>query len=364
MEKPENRAEMQPQRQQLEQTRQQMNEAAEQMQKGQLSQAISNSTRAQKDLQEMRDDLREKTSNQFAEEMRTMRRDARELSEKQKELSNKLDQAEKKNEPRKSLTGTDNQKEITKELNDQQKKLENLLEDMKNVVEKSEIAEPLLNRKLYETFREAHQDQADKSLKAAATLLEQKEDALRNNQLLRTLDEIMDKDPDKQKLIDQLRQRDFRQASKTLSEQGQRKLNDLKKGVEQAAESVLGNETEALKFAEQQLSELSEALKNEKAEATGKKPNEQAATKPQQENPANRKANNQTPKIYQPKPRATRRQISRTPQRTGRSTQPKTKPARSTQSAQPTDPTKFPSPTGWSATADRPGFVFGKRFQP
>ena len=167
-----------------------MNEAAEQMQKGQLSQAISNSTRAQKDLQEMRDDLREKTSNQFAEEMRTMRRDARELSEKQKELSNKLDQAEKKNEPRKSLTGTDNQKEITKELNDQQKKLENLLEDMKNVVEKSEIAEPLLNRKLYETFREAHQDQADKSLKAAATLLEQKEDALRNNQLLRTLDEL------------------------------------------------------------------------------------------------------------------------------------------------------------------------------
>ena len=289
MEKPENRAEMQPQRQQLEQTRQQMNEAAEQMQKGQLSQAISNSTRAQKDLQEMRDDLREKTSNQFAEEMRTMRRDARELSEKQKELSNKLDQAEKKNEPHKSLTGTDNQKEITKELNDQQKKLENLLEDMKNVVEKSEIAEPLLNRKLYETFREAHQDQADKSLKAAATLLEQKEDALRNNQLLRTLDEIMDKDPDKQKLIDQLRQRDFRQASKTLSEQGQRKLNDLKKGVEQAAESVLGNETEALKFAEQQLSELSEALKNEKAEATGKKPNEQAASKTQQGKPGQQK---------------------------------------------------------------------------
>ena len=178
---------------------------------------------------------------------------------------------------------------ITKELNDQQKKLENLLEDMKNVVEKSEIAEPLLNRKLYETFREAHQDQADKSLKAAATLLEQKEDALRNNQLLRTLDEIMDKDPDKQKLIDQLRQRDFRQASKILSDQGQRKLNDLKKGVEQAAESVLGNETEALKFAEQQLSELSEALKNEKAEATGKKPNEQAASKPQQGKPGQQK---------------------------------------------------------------------------
>ena len=74
MEKPENRAEMKEQRQQLEKTRQEMNKAAEQMQKGQLSQAISSSTRAQKDLQEMRDDLREKTSSQFSEEMRNMRR--------------------------------------------------------------------------------------------------------------------------------------------------------------------------------------------------------------------------------------------------------------------------------------------------
>ena len=40
---------------------------------------------------------------------------------------------------------------------------------------------------------------------------------------------------------------------------------------------MLGNETEALKFAEQQLGELSEALKNEKAEATGKKPKKTTA---------------------------------------------------------------------------------------
>lgn len=274
MEKPENRADMQQQRQQLEQTRQKMNEAAEQMQQGQLSQAISSSTRAQKELQEMRDDLREKTSSQFAEEMKSMRRTARDLAEKQKKLSQQLDREPTKQAPRKSLTDSDDQKQIGKDLQDQQRKLENLLNDMKDVVEKSELAEPLLNRKLYQTFRDARQDQADKSLKAAATLLEQQEDALRNNQLLRTLDEIMDQDPAKQQLIDQLRQRDFRQASKTLSEQGQRKLDDLKKGVEQAAESVLGSETEALKFAEQQLGELSDALKNEQAEATGKKPGE------------------------------------------------------------------------------------------
>jgi hypothetical protein len=268
MERPENRADMKQQRQQLQQTRQEMNKAAEQMQKGQLSQATASGTRAQKNLQEMQEELRKKTSSQFSEQMRNMRRDARELTQKQEELSNKLDQ-EKQKQPRRSLTDSDDKKEIAGEIGKQNQKLDDLLKNMKDVVEKSELAEPLLNRKLYQTFREAHQDQTDKTLKAAATLLQEEEKALENYQLLRTLDEIMEKDPDKQKLIDQLRQRDFRKATKTLSDQSKRKMENLQKGVEKAADSVLGNEAETLKFAERELGELSEALKNEKAEATG-----------------------------------------------------------------------------------------------
>ena len=268
MERPENRADMKQQREQLQSTRKEMNKAAEQMQKGQLSQATASGTRAQKDLQEMQEELRKKTSSQFSEQMRNMRRDARELTQKQEELSNKLDQ-EKQKQPRRSLTDSDDKKEIAGEIGEQEQKLDDLLKDMKDVVEKSELAEPLLNRKLYQTFRQAHQDQTDKTLKAAATLLQEEEKALENYQLLRALDEIMEKDPDKQKLIDQLRQRDFRKATKTLSDQSKRKMENLQKGVEKAAESVLGNEAEALKFAERELGDLSEALKNEKAEATG-----------------------------------------------------------------------------------------------
>jgi len=282
MEKPENRAELKQQRQQLQQTRQEMNKAAEQMQKGQLSQAVVSGTRAQKDLKEMRDDLRKKTSSQFAEQMRNMRREARELTKKQEELTKKLEQ-ETKREPRKSLTETDDKKEIGKQLGEQQDKLDGLLKDMKDVIEKSELAEPLLNRKLYQTYRKAQQQQPEKSLKAAATLLEQEEKALDNYPLLRALDEIMEKDPDKQKLLDQLRQRDFRKASGTLSNQSRRKLDKLKQGVEKAAESVLGNEAEALKFAEKELGDLSKALKNEKAEATGGKPQEPQQGQPQQQ---------------------------------------------------------------------------------
>ncbi len=235
-----------------------------------------------------------------------MRREARELTQKQEELSKKLEGEEKKEEKRKSLTDSDDKKQITGELGQQQEKLENLLQDMKEVVEKSELAEPLLNRKLYQTFREAHQDQTDKSLKAAATLLEQQEQSLNNHQLLRNLDEIMEKDPDKQKLIDQLRQRDFRQASKTLSDQSRRKMENLQKGVEKAAESVLGNEAEALKFAEAQLNQLSKALKEEKAEATGEKeePKEDQQPQPGQGKPSQQeqqaKAQGKQPNGQQP----------------------------------------------------------------
>ena len=300
MERPENRSDTKQQRQQLQQTRQEMNKAAEQMQKGQLSQATASGTRAQKDLQEMQEELRKKTSSQFSEQMRNMRRDARELTQKQEELSNKLDQ-EKQKQPRRSLTASDDKKEIASEIGKQEEKLDDLLKDMKDVVEKSELAEPLLNRKLYQTFREAHQDQTKKTLKAAATLLQEEEKALENYQLLRVLDEIMEKDPDKQKLIDQLRQRDFRKASKTLSNQSKRKMERLQKGVEKAAESVLGNEAEALKFAERELGELSEALKNEKAEATGEqreskkpgKPDGQQAKKGKQSNMPGKGKNNQ-----------------------------------------------------------------------
>jgi hypothetical protein len=285
MERPENRADMKQQRKQLQRTRQEMNKAAEQMQKGQLSQAVASGTRAQKDLKEMRDDLRKKTSSQFAEQMRTMRREARELTKKQEELTQKLEQ-EKKKHPRQSLTDSDDKKEIGEQLGKQQEKLDGLLKDMKKVIEKSELAEPLLNRKLYQTYRQAYQDKTDKSLKAAATLLEQEEKALNNYQLLRALDEIMEKDPDKQKLLDHLRQRDFRKASGTLSDQSRRKMEKLKKGVEKAAESVLGNEAEALKFAERELSELSKALKNEKAEANGEKREPQKGSQKQQQQQA------------------------------------------------------------------------------
>ena len=52
-----------------------------------------------------------------------------------------------------SLEEDEGEQEIVEKLERQKDKLEGLLKDMKEVVEQSELAEPLLNRKLYESFR-------------------------------------------------------------------------------------------------------------------------------------------------------------------------------------------------------------------
>jgi len=77
----------------------------------------------------------------------------------------------------------------------------------------------------------------------------------------------MDKEPDKQDLIDNLRSGEFRKATKNLGDRSKRKLDSLKKGIEQAAESILGNEAEALSFANRELSALEEAIRSEKSES-------------------------------------------------------------------------------------------------
>ena len=268
MERQENRSEMSRERQRLEKTRAQMNKATEQLRKDEVSQAIASGAKAQKDLEEMRDRFRERTSGQFAEEMRKMRREARELSDNQNEIGRTL--AETKEE-RKRLSLGDEEKEdseeVARQIDQQKEKLSNLLEDVREVVEKSELAEPLLNRKLHQSFRQASQDQTEKSLQAAAKLLREEEEALRSYPFLRTLEEIMDKEPDKQDLIDNLRSGEFRKATKNLGDRSKRKLDSLKKGIEQAAESILGNEAEALSFANRELSALEEAIRSEKSES-------------------------------------------------------------------------------------------------
>lgn len=258
MEKSESQAQMAESREQLEQTRSHVQNAAEALEKGSVGQALSSGTRAQRELQELREDFRKKNSNQFAEEMRDMRREARELAQKQEEISSKI-QSET-NQKQKSLTASDEVKQLSSKFQEQKSTLTNLLQNMREVSEQSEAAEPMLSRQLYETLRKSSEGNIENNLSVSEELLK----------------------------------RSFLSEAAQFSRQTHENLSELKRGVEEAASSVLGDEAEALKFAKGELDDLVNKLEKEMQQyaGAGQRPGENQASKPGQAETENATAEN------------------------------------------------------------------------
>ncbi len=74
MDQSQNRQRMSDAREQLDDSRSQIRQSAQELEEGMVSRAITSSTRAQRQLEQMRDDFRRNTSNQFSEDMRDMAR--------------------------------------------------------------------------------------------------------------------------------------------------------------------------------------------------------------------------------------------------------------------------------------------------
>lgn len=225
MEKPENAANMAEAKQQLEQTREQVNEAAEKLKEQQLAEAANSATRAQRELEKMQEDFKEKTAKRFADEMKHMRQQAREVAEKQKQIAESLEN-QKTGVPS-GDTSADLDKmlkggEASRQIQDQQEKVAKLLEDMKRVSEQAEGNNPLLHRRLYEAVREAKTGGLEEHL-----------DEARMQSRYGQRAEAQDAERKANTLVDKLQQ-----------------------GVEKAAESVLGSETEALRMARAELDKL------------------------------------------------------------------------------------------------------------
>jgi hypothetical protein len=226
MEKPENAANMAEAKQQLEQTREQVNEAAEKLKEQQLAEAANSATRAQRELEKMQEDFKEKTAKRFGDEMKQMRQQAREVAEKQKQIAESLEN-QKTPDTAKDDTSADLEKmlkggDASRQIQDQQEKVTKLLEDMKRVSEQAEGNNPLLHRRLYEAVREAKTGGLEEHL-----------DEARMQSRYGQRAEAQDAERKANTLVDQLQQ-----------------------GVENAAESVLGSETEALRMARTELDKL------------------------------------------------------------------------------------------------------------
>jgi hypothetical protein len=214
-------------RQQLDQARTDMERAAQQMQNDSASQALAAGTRAQQTMQNLRDDLRKQTSSQFTDQMRDLRNQARDLTKQQDEIVNKLDSLN--NGEKQSLDNSAERQQLAQQMAKQPGALTNLLAGMRNVTEQAETAEPLLSQKLYDTLRRADQAHTDNLLQMGT----------------------------------QLAERGFLLPASQAADIARTNLNELRRSVEAAAESVLGSEADALRYAQKEIDDLARQVERE-----------------------------------------------------------------------------------------------------
>ncbi len=231
MEQSPQQAKLAEERKKIDETRSEAQKAAEAMEKNEPSKALASGTRAERDLQQMREDFRKKTSNQFRDEMREMRTDARNLAETQQEIAEKLTSKAAKPE-RPTLDGSSEREQLTEQLGKQQGKLGKLTDDMKRVSEQAEAAEPLLAKELYDALRKTTQAGTGETLEKTQILA----------------------------------QRGYQPQAQKFEEKARQEIDELKTGVEKAAESVLGDEAEALRQARAELDALTQQLNREIAQ--------------------------------------------------------------------------------------------------
>jgi len=259
MERPENQSRLAEERRQLEQTRQDLQRAAEAAGEGALAQAVAAGTRAQRQLHEMREQLRKENSNQFSDELRDLRGEAREIAEAQAGIGEQLNQLDQSQ--RKSLSAAPESEAVTRDLLKQQQRVQELMERATQLSSQAETSEPLLSRELYDSLRKVNQDDA-----SAAKALRR---------------DLMDSGRMTRALYDRLRAgtglegtRMFDLSADLLKEgylpqarEAERKagaaVDELRRGVERAAERVLGNDAEALRLAQGELEAITEQLSRE-----------------------------------------------------------------------------------------------------
>jgi hypothetical protein len=233
MENSQNRRRLADARQRLDDSRSQIRQSAEALEQGMVSRAITSATRAQRQLEQMREDLQRRTSSQFADQMRDMRDEAQQLDERQNQIAEGIGQ--QIDSRQKTLAGSATSRELAEQIDRQKESVKKLLEQMKEVSEQAEPSEPLLSQKLYDTLRRASTGNVDKALEATGELL----------------------------------RRNFLPQARDIERRAGEGVDELRKGIEEAARSVLGDEAESLRLARQQLDELIQQARGEPPRAAG-----------------------------------------------------------------------------------------------
>ena len=214
-------------RQRLDQTRTDMQRASEELQNQSASQALAAGTRAQQNMQNLGEDLRRQTSSQFSEQMRQLRGEARDMENRENEIARGLDSLN--NGENHSLDNSAQRDQISRQMAQQESALTNLLAGMKDVTEQAETTEPLLSKQLYDTLRRADQTHTDNLLEMGSQLVD----------------------------------RGFLPQASEVERASRTNITELADRVTRAADSVLGSQADALRYAQTQLDDLSRQLERE-----------------------------------------------------------------------------------------------------
>jgi hypothetical protein len=259
MDQPDNQSRMNDERRQLDETRDDVQRAADAAAQGAPSQALAAGTRAQRQFQQLHDQMRKENSSQFSNDLREMRNLARELARQQEEISRQIDT--EAGAEHKSLSGAPGREALRDQLGQQKLRLTNLVDRATDVSQQAENAEPLLSRQLYDAVRKFTQD-------SARTVKDTQDELLNRGLMTRRLyDQLKESsDPDGAKMLDltsALLEMDAMPQAKEAGQSVRAGIDNLKRGVERAAENLLGDDTEALRLAQQELDQLTDQLRQE-----------------------------------------------------------------------------------------------------
>ena len=227
MQQPANQQRMADAQRQLDQTRSNVRRASEALAAGQASQAAAAGSRAEKQLSDLREQFRKQAAGRFQDEMREMRDESKQMLDREQELGRQMTELDKPPEP--TLRPQSGREQLGEKFGEQRERLDKLVDEMRKTVEEAETTEPLLSKQLYDTIRQTHQERAGEALDVTRQLLE----------------------------------RGFAAEAAKAEEAARAGVAKLHEGIERAAQSVLGDENEALRRARDAVDELAQALDQE-----------------------------------------------------------------------------------------------------
>jgi hypothetical protein len=252
MNNPETRNELEESREAIESARQQMQESQQQLSESKPSAALNSGTRAQQDVEETRERLREQGSEALQRDVQKLVDEAQRVTQKQSrlerilkeqagltdDLSTELNQSQAPTQgPRESLLRSESelkqepsaQQQLLEDLQEQKKEYAELLERIKETVERAEGSEPLLAEQLYETYRDATRQPTQQRLERIPMMI----------------------------------QRGMDQPAFEESKEVTKDLQGLTDSIQRSSENVLGSEEESLKRALQELERANRAIDEE-----------------------------------------------------------------------------------------------------